>query len=54
MTCKDMIISSDELVRRNAAFAATGALVGLPLPTSDTLQVLGCDSRVDPSDVLRG
>ena len=46
-------ISSDELVRRNAAFAATGAFAGLPFPTSDTLQVLGCvDSRVDPSDVL--
>ena len=42
-----MIISSDDLVRRNAAFA------GLPFPTSDTLQVLGCvDSRVDPGDVL--
>jgi carbonic anhydrase len=50
---EDMIISSDELVRRNAAFAATGAFAGLPFPTSETLQVLGCvDSRVDPSDVL--
>jgi carbonic anhydrase len=48
-----MTISSDDLVRRNAAFAATGAFAGLPFPTSDTLQVLGCvDSRVDPSDVL--
>ena len=48
-----MIISSDELIRRNAAFAATGAFAGLPFPTSDTLQVLGCvDSRVDPGDVL--
>ena len=48
-----MIISSDELVRRNAAFAATGAFAGLPFPTNETLQVLGCvDSRVDPSDVL--
>src|SRR5215471_7509425 len=48
-----MIISSDELVLRNAAFAATGAFAGLPFPTSDTLQVLGCvDSRVDPGDVL--
>ena len=48
-----MIISPDELVRRNAAFAATGAFAGLPFPTSETLQVLGCvDSRVDPSDVL--
>ena len=48
-----MAVSSGELVRRNAAFAATGAFAGLPFPTSDTLQVLGCvDSRVDPSDVL--
>src|SRR5260370_35287395 len=48
-----MIIYAGELVRRNAAFAATGAFAGLPFPTSDTLQVLGCvDSRVDPSDVL--
>jgi len=37
-----MAISSGELVRRNAAFAATGAFAGLPFPTSDTLQVLGC------------
>jgi carbonic anhydrase len=44
---------SDDLVQRNAAFAATGAFAGLPFPASDTLQVLGCvDSRVDPSDVL--
>src|SRR5215831_16056111 len=50
---EDMSISSGELVRRNAAFAATGVFAGLPFPTSDTLQVLGCvDSRVDPSDVL--
>ena len=48
-----MSISSDELVRRNAAFAATRAFAGLPFPASDTLQVLGCvDSRVDPGDVL--
>jgi carbonic anhydrase len=48
-----MTISSDELVRRNAAFAATGAFAGLAFPASDTLQVLGCvDSRVDPGDVL--
>ena len=51
--CEDMVISSGELVRRNAAFAATGAFAGLPFPTSETLQVLGCvDSRVDPSDIL--
>ena len=48
-----MTISSGELVRRNAVFAATGAFAGLRFPASDTLQVLGCvDSRVDPSDVL--
>src|SRR5262249_38396222 len=48
-----MSISSDELVRRNAAFAATGAFAGLPFPARDTLQVLGCvDSGVDPGDVL--
>jgi carbonic anhydrase len=48
-----MAISSGELVRRNEAFAATGAFAGLPFPASDTLQVLGCvDSRVDPSQVL--
>ncbi len=48
-----MNIGTGELVRRNAAFAATGAFAGLTFPTSDTLQVLGCvDSRVDPSDVL--
>src|SRR5262247_2400472 len=48
-----MTISSDELVRRNAAFAAAGAFAGLPFPTSDILQVLGCvDFWVDPSDVL--
>jgi carbonic anhydrase len=49
MNGEDMIISSGELVRRNAAFAVTGAFAGLPFPASDTLQVLGCvDSRVDP------
>src|SRR5260221_5654960 len=48
-----MTISSDELVRRNAAFAATGAFAGLPFPTNDTLQVLCCvDSGIDPGDVL--
>ena len=31
-----MVISPDELVRRNAVFAATGAFAGLPFPTSDT------------------
>jgi carbonic anhydrase len=48
-----MALSSSELVRRNAVFAATGAFAGLRFPASDTLQVLGCvDSRVDPGDVL--
>jgi carbonic anhydrase len=48
-----MTISSDDLVRRNAAFGATGAFAGLPFPTNDTLRVLGCvDSRADPGDVL--
>jgi carbonic anhydrase len=48
-----MTISSGELVRRNAAFAATGAFAGLAFPASSTLQVLGCvDSRVDPGAVL--
>jgi carbonic anhydrase len=48
-----MIISSGELVRRNAVFAATGAFAGLAFPTGETLQVLGCvDSRVDPGVVL--
>jgi hypothetical protein len=48
-----MTISSDELVRRNAAFAATGTFAGLPFPSSDILAALGCvDSRVDLGDVL--
>ncbi len=48
-----MTVSSADLVRRNAAFATTGAFAGLPFPASDTLRVLGCvDSRVDPGDVL--
>jgi carbonic anhydrase len=48
-----MTITTDELVRRNAAFVAGGAFAGLPFPTRHTLQVLGCvDSRVDPAHVL--
>jgi carbonic anhydrase len=48
-----MTITTDELVRRNAVFAAGGAFAGLPFPTPQTLQVLGCvDSRVDPAHVL--
>ena len=50
---RTMTITFDELVRRNAAFAAGGAFAGLPFPTPHTLQVLGCvDSRVDPAHVL--
>ncbi len=46
-------ISIEELVQRNAAFAASGAYDGLPFPTNHSLRVVGCvDSRVDPSDVL--
>ncbi|MEY9929701.1 carbonic anhydrase [Catenulispora sp. GP43] len=41
-----MIITDGELVRKNAAFAATGAHIGLSFPTNDILRVLGCvDSR---------
>jgi carbonic anhydrase len=48
-----MTITTDELVRRNADFAAGGAFAGLPFPTNQTLRVIGCvDSRVDPSHVL--
>jgi carbonic anhydrase len=48
-----MTITTDELVRRNAEFAAGGAFAGLPFPTNQTLRVIGCvDSRVDPSRVL--
>jgi carbonic anhydrase len=46
-------ITADELVRRNAAFAARRASAGLPFPTPHTLRVLGCvDPRVDPAHVL--
>ena len=48
-----MAITADELVRRNARFAAGGAFAGLPFPSNQTLRVIGCvDSRVDPSHVL--
>jgi carbonic anhydrase len=48
-----MTITIDDLVRRNANFAAGGAFAGLPFPTSQTLRVIACvDSRVDPSHVL--
>jgi carbonic anhydrase len=48
-----MTITTDELVRRNAAFAAGGAFAGLPFPPPSSLRVLGClDTRVDPAHVL--
>jgi carbonic anhydrase len=48
-----MSISTEELVTRNATFAAGGRHAGLPFPTNQILRVVGCvDSRVDPSDVL--
>ena len=39
-----MIISPGDLVRRNAAFAATGAFAGLPFPTSDTCRCSAASS----------
>ena len=48
-----MTIGIDELVQRNARFAAGGAFADLSFPTNQTLRVIGCvDSRVDPSHVL--
>jgi carbonic anhydrase len=48
-----MSISTEDLVARNASFAAAGMHAGLPFPTNEVLRVVGCvDSRVDPSDVL--
>jgi carbonic anhydrase len=48
-----MSISTEDLVARNATFAARGPHAGLPFPTNQILRVVGCvDSRVDPSDVL--
>jgi carbonic anhydrase len=48
-----MSVSTDELLQRNARFAAGGAYAGLSFPSNETLRVVGCvDSRVDPSDVL--
>jgi carbonic anhydrase len=47
-----MGISDEDLVGRNARFAAGGAFAGLGFPDG-MLRVIGCvDSRVDPSDVL--
>ena len=43
----------DELVARNASFAAGGGFDGLPFPTGSGLRVVSCvDPRVNPSDVL--
>ena len=48
-----MTITTDELVERNASFAATGVHEKLQFPSGRELRVLSCvDSRVDPSDVL--
>ena len=47
------MIDADELVRRNAEFAADGSFAGLSIKGSGDLRVIGCvDSRVDPSHVL--
>jgi len=43
----------DELVRRNAAFAAGSAFTDVPLRSTGSLRVIGCvDPRVDPAHVL--
>jgi carbonic anhydrase len=47
------MIGTDELVRRNAEFAAMGSAAGLKLAPRGSLQVIGCvDPRVDPAHVL--
>ncbi|MGW0210028.1 carbonic anhydrase [Streptomyces sp. NPDC003233] len=47
------MINTEDLVSRNAAFAARGAYKGLHILGSGQLMVIGCvDSRVDPSHVL--
>ena len=47
------MIDMDELVKRNAGFAAGHSFAGLRLSPSGSLQVIGCvDPRVDPADVL--
>ncbi|SNT55688.1 carbonic anhydrase [Asanoa hainanensis] len=47
------MIDTDELVRRNAAFAASEAFVDAPLRSTGSLRVIGCvDPRVDPAHVL--
>lgn len=48
-----MAISADELLQRNAQFAAGGAFADLAFPSNQTLRIIGCvDSRVDPCQVL--
>ncbi|MGW1045045.1 carbonic anhydrase [Streptomyces sp. NPDC002547] len=47
------MINADDLISRNAAFAAGGSHEGLHILGSGNLMVIGCvDSRVDPSHVL--
>lgn len=46
-------MDTDELVTRNAAFAAGGGFDGLSFPTGSPLRIVSCvDARVNPSDVL--
>ncbi|GIF63546.1 carbonic anhydrase [Asanoa ishikariensis] len=47
------MIDTDELVRRNAAFAAGEAFADVPLRSAGALRLIGCvDPRVDPAHVL--
>ena len=47
------VIDTDELVGRNAEFAASRSFAGLTLRPSGSMQVIGCvDPRVAPSHVL--
>ncbi|MEV4538476.1 carbonic anhydrase [Asanoa sp. NPDC049518] len=47
------MIDTDELLRRNAAFAAGDAFEDVPLRSTGGLRVIGCvDPRVDPAHVL--
>ncbi|GIH19568.1 carbonic anhydrase [Rugosimonospora africana] len=47
------MIDTEELVRRNAEFAASGAFVNLPLVSTGNLRIIGCvDPRVDPTYIL--
>jgi len=50
---ESIVIDTDELVRRNAAFAASGTFGDVPLLSTGNLSLIGCvDPRVDPSHVL--